>query len=104
MTWMNRRRVGVTVFLEVSRAKGASRSLGLHGAGKINQAACSPGLGTPCPWLAELPALATSKAPAGATCSPQCAECFNAALQSLSSMVVVPACLWQPCLCPMWAG
>ncbi|GFH31873.1 hypothetical protein HaLaN_30995 [Haematococcus lacustris] len=28
-----------------------------------------PGLGTPCPWLAELPALASSTAPAGATCS-----------------------------------
>ncbi|GFH29626.1 hypothetical protein HaLaN_28315 [Haematococcus lacustris] len=29
--------------------------------------ACSPGQGTPCPWLAELPALATSTAPLGAT-------------------------------------
>ncbi|GFH29365.1 hypothetical protein HaLaN_28011 [Haematococcus lacustris] len=35
--------------------------------------ACSPGRGTPCPWLAELSALATSTAPADAICSPQCA-------------------------------
>ncbi|GFH09704.1 hypothetical protein HaLaN_04895 [Haematococcus lacustris] len=37
-------------------------------------AACSPGQGTPCPWLAALPGLADSTAPAGATCSPQCAQ------------------------------
>ncbi|GFH17411.1 hypothetical protein HaLaN_14044 [Haematococcus lacustris] len=38
-------------------------------------AACSPGLGTPYPWLAASLALATSTAPADATCSPQCAAC-----------------------------
>ncbi|GFH22642.1 hypothetical protein HaLaN_20137 [Haematococcus lacustris] len=32
-------------------------------------AACSPGQGTPCPWLAASLALASSTAPAGATCS-----------------------------------
>ncbi|KAJ9527564.1 hypothetical protein QJQ45_025839 [Haematococcus lacustris] len=34
---------------------------------------CTPSLGTPCPWLAELPALASNTASVGATCSPQCA-------------------------------
>ncbi|GFH12843.1 hypothetical protein HaLaN_08605 [Haematococcus lacustris] len=38
-------------------------------------AACTPGLGTPCPWLAASPALASSTAPVGATCSHQCTAC-----------------------------
>ncbi|GFH27342.1 protein kinase domain-containing protein [Haematococcus lacustris] len=35
----------------------------------------SPGLHTPCPWLAVLTGQATSTALAGAICSPQCASC-----------------------------
>ncbi|GFH23027.1 hypothetical protein HaLaN_20575 [Haematococcus lacustris] len=38
-------------------------------------AACSPGLGTSCPWLAAHPGLASSTAPVRATGSPQCAAC-----------------------------
>ncbi|GFH19687.1 hypothetical protein HaLaN_16672 [Haematococcus lacustris] len=74
-------------------------------------AACTPGQGTPCPWLADLSALATSTAPVGATCSHQCAACaaLHCSLGPATSLAVVPAWLWQPCscpcpcLCPKWA-
>ncbi|GFH07510.1 hypothetical protein HaLaN_02322 [Haematococcus lacustris] len=63
-------------------------------------AACSPGLGTPCPWLAASPALASSTAPMGATCSPQCAAC-----SALHCSPCPATCLAVvSCLCPWWAG
>ncbi|GFH07796.1 hypothetical protein HaLaN_02652 [Haematococcus lacustris] len=65
-------------------------------------AACSLGLGTPCPWLAALPALASSTAPAGATCSPQCAaySVQHCSPCPATCLAVVPAWLWQHWSCP----
>ncbi|GFH12592.1 hypothetical protein HaLaN_08305 [Haematococcus lacustris] len=73
-------------------------------------AACSPGQGTPCPWLAASPALATSTAPAAATCSPHGAACsaLHCSPCPATCLTAVLAWLWQPCprpcLCPQWAG
>ncbi|GFH11598.1 hypothetical protein HaLaN_07123, partial [Haematococcus lacustris] len=72
-------------------------------------AACTPSQGTPCPWLAELPGLARSTAPAAATCSPQCAACsmLHCSPCPATCLAAVLAWLWQPCpwpcLCPWWA-
>ncbi|GFH28589.1 hypothetical protein HaLaN_27105 [Haematococcus lacustris] len=75
--------------------------------------ACSPGLGTPCPWLAELPPLASSTPPVGATCSPHCAACsmLHCSPCLPTCLVVVLVWLWPPCPCstqlpaqPWWAG
>ncbi|GFH18648.1 hypothetical protein HaLaN_15488 [Haematococcus lacustris] len=72
-------------------------------------AACTPGQGTPCPWPAELPALASSTAPVGATCSPQCAACsaLHCSPCPATCLAAVLALPWQPCpwpcLCPLWA-
>ncbi|GFH14656.1 hypothetical protein HaLaN_10754 [Haematococcus lacustris] len=68
--------------------------------------ACSLGQGTLCPWLVELPGLASSTAPVGATCSPQCAACsaLHCSPCPATCLAVVLALPWQPCPCPWWAG
>ncbi|GFH10391.1 hypothetical protein HaLaN_05697 [Haematococcus lacustris] len=73
-------------------------------------APCSPGQGTPCPWLAELPAVATNTAPVGATCPPQCAACSALHCSPCPATCQAAVLAWpeqlglEPCLCPWWAG
>ncbi|GFH24822.1 hypothetical protein HaLaN_22684 [Haematococcus lacustris] len=65
-------------------------------------AACTQGQGTPCPWLAALPALASSTAPVVATCSPQCAAC-SALHCSPCPATCLALPLAQPwCACCAW--